>query len=579
MRRIFKYVWRYKIFVIIPFIAMLIATGLDMINPYLSRIIIDDVITKHHTKIFIPILIGLISITTARAVLAYIKEYIFDYLSAEMTIDLKQDLFSHIQKLPFSYFDDMNTGELMSRINGDVDNVWQSVSFGIRLLVENLIYFVTATCILLYLNWQLTLICLITMPLICYVALKLESSVGAEYEKISDQGAILNTAAQENIAGVRLVKAFAREKYEISKFLKMNNENYKLNMGQNRLFAKYFPMIDFLCNVSVIAVVTFGGMYIINGHMTVGTLVAFNGYLWMLITPMRMIGWLMNILAQSRASAKKIFKIMDTEPTIKDSESAVELKDVDGNIQFKDVSFKYNDNYVLKNIDLDVKPGNTVAIMGATGSGKTSIANLIGRYYDVTSGSVLIDGHNVKDLKLESFRNEMAVVAQDTFLFSDTIENNIKFGKQNATDEEIIEACKAACAYDFIQELNEGFDTVIGERGIGLSGGQKQRLSIARALVKKAKILILDDATSALDMETEYQLLKNLYNRKEKITTFIIAHRISAVKNADIIIFLEDGKIVERGTHTELLSKKGKYYEVYSEQFKDFETEDMLLKA
>lgn len=270
---------------------------------------------------------------------------------------------------------------------------------------------------------------------------------------------------------------------------------------------------------------------------------------------------------------------MDTESTIKDSESAIDIKNIDGNIKFEDVSFKYNDNYVLKNINLDVKHGSTVAIMGATGSGKTSVANLIGRYYDVTSGSVLIDGHNVKDLKLESFRNRMAVVAQDTFLFSDTIKNNIKFGEQNATDEEIIEACKAACAYDFIQELNDGFETVIGERGIGLSGGQKQRLSIARALVRKAKILILDDATSALDMETEYQLLKNLYNRKEKTTTFIIAHRISAVKNADVIIFFENGKIVEQGTHTDLLNRKGKYYEVYCEQFKDFQTEDMLLKA
>lgn len=574
MRRIFKYVWKYKIFVIIPFAAMVIATGLDMINPYLSKLVIDDVITKHNTKIFIPILAAIVGITAARAIFAYVKEYIFDYLSAEMTIDLKRDLFNHIQKLPFAYFDNMNTGELMSRINGDIDNIWMSVSFGIRLLAENGIYFVVATSILLYLNWKLTLMCFVTMPLIAYAALKLEKSVGAAYEKISDQGAVLNTTAQENIAGVRLVKAFAREKYEIKKFLKMNNINYKLNMEQNKLFARYFPVIDFLCNVSVIAVITFGGIFIIKGKMTIGTLVAFNGYIWMLINPMRMIGWLMNILAQSRASAKKIFKIMDTEPSIKEKETAVDLKEVRGNIKFENVSFKYNDNYVLENINLDIKPGSTVAVMGATGAGKSSLANLIGRYYDVTSGAILIDGYDVRDLKLESFRSNMAVVAQDTFLFSDTIKNNIKFGKQDAADDEIIKACEDACAYNFIQELNDGFETIIGERGIGLSGGQKQRLSIARALVRKAKILILDDATSALDMETEYQLLKNLYCREEKVTTLIIAHRISAVKNADTIIFLDNGKIAEQGTHAELLNKKGKYYEVYCEQFKDFQTNE-----
>jgi ATP-binding cassette subfamily B protein len=286
---------------------------------------------------------------------------------------------------------------------------------------------------------------------------------------------------------------------------------------------------------------------------------------------MRMLGWLTNLLAQTNASAKKILKIMDIDPEIKDTDDSYRLSNLKGDIEFKDVSFKYNEEYVLQSVNLKVKAGSTVAIMGTTGSGKSSIINLIGRYYDVSEGAIYIDGYDVKEICLKDLRNKMAVVPQDTFLFSESIEENIRFGKAGATLDEIKEACRLACADDFIEQLDQKYDTVIGERGIGLSGGQKQRLSIARALINDSKILILDDATSALDMETEYRLLKNLNEKKSKATTFIIAHRISAVKNADQIIYVDKGHIIEKGTHSELIAKKGKYYEVYSEQFKDFE--------
>lgn len=574
MKRVFKYVWNYKWLVIVPVITMTLAIALDMFNPYLQKAITDKVFIDGQTNLLWPILWGFIGITLGRAVLGYTKEYLFDVLSAKISIDLKKDLFDHIQTLPFKYFDNMNTGELMSRIGEDVDNVWRSISFGIRLFIENIIYFVTASVILFFLNWQLALICLIGMPPIAYLALKFEKKIGESYGKLSDQGVILNTAAQENIAGVRLVKAFAREKHEILKFLKLNQENFNLTMEQNRIISNYFPPIEFLTNIAIVFLVALGGIFVMHKTMPLGTLVAFSGYIWMLIWPMRMLGWLTNLLAQANASAKKIMNIFNVEPEIKDSEDSLRLPRVNGDIEFKNVSFKYRDEYVLRNINLKVKAGSTVAIMGTTGSGKSSIINLIGRYYDVTDGAIYVDGNDVREVNLKDLRSRMSIVPQDTFLFSSSIEENIRFGKEDASLDEIREACKLACADDFIEELDDKYDTVIGERGIGLSGGQKQRLAIARALIRNSSILILDDATSALDMETEYRLLKNLNERHKNATTFIIAHRISAVKNADQIIYIDNGRIIEKGTHEQLLQKKGKYYEIYCEQFKDFDTID-----
>ena len=571
MKRVFKYVWKHKLLVFIPMVAMFIAIALDMFNPYLSGLFIDKVIKQNQTEILKPILIALIIITISRAVLGYIKEFTFDYMSTRVTMDLREDMFNHIQKLPFGFFDGMSTGELMSRITGDVDNIWRSVGFGISLFVENAIYFIVGTIILLSMNWKLTIFSLITMPLIAYVAMKLEKLINDAYEKLSDQGVVLNTTAQENIAGVRLVKAFGREKYEISKFLNYNKENYDLAINQASIWGKYNPVIEFLGNITAVAVTTFGGVLVIKNDLTVGELFAFSNYVWMLIWPMRMLGFLTNVMAQAKASANKIYGIMDTEPSIKSPESSKEIDEFVGNVAFNNVNFKYKDESVLKNVSINAKSGSTIAIMGATGSGKSSIINLIGRYYDVDEGEVTIDGYNVKDLDLKQIRDNMSVVMQDTFLFSDTIRANIKFGCEDVSDEEMIKAAKDASAHEFISEMEDGYDTVVGERGVGLSGGQKQRVSIARALIKNSKILVLDDATSALDMETEYNILKALKKRRGNSTTFIIAHRISAVKDADEILILDDGEIVERGTHKELINKKGRYYNIYCEQFKDYE--------
>lgn len=570
MKRILKYVTKYKIFIIIAAIAMIISIALDMFNPYLVKIIIDKVLRNSEYNLLTFVLMSLAGITIIRSILGYVREYSLDYLSSRVSIDLRTDLFNHIQSLPFKYFDSMNTGELMSRMGSDVDNVWRSIAFGIGFAIEQAIYFLVASVLIFRMNWKLALVTLITMPLIGYIAMKLESEVGQAFGEISDHNAVLNTTAQENIAGVRLVKAFARERHETLKFLTHNKTNYELKMKQTKIWSKHFPMIEFLCNMSVLAVVCVGGMLVIGNSLSIGELVAFSQYVWMLIWPMRTIGWLTNIITQANTSAKKIFEIMDVESEIKDKDDAIGMPVIKGAIKFENVSFKYNENYILENINLDIPAGSNVAIMGTTGSGKSSLVNLIGRYYDISKGSITIDGNDVRDICISDLRRKMAVVAQDTFLFSESIYENIRFGKLEASSEEIKKACSDACVDEFLSSLSEGYETIIGERGLGLSGGQKQRLSIARALVKDSSILILDDATSALDMDTEYNLLKNLHQRNNKQTTFIIAHRISAVKNADIILFLENGHIVEMGNHKTLLEKKGKYYDVYNQQFTDF---------
>ncbi|NLK22123.1 MAG: ABC transporter ATP-binding protein [Epulopiscium sp.] len=570
MRRLFVYVKRYGSIYILGFFIMLSALILDMFNPHLTRLIIDDVITEGNLGIFKQVLLGLIAVTIGRGILGYGKEIVFDIVSARVVVNIRKDLFDHIQSLSFSFFDGMNTGELMSRIKEDVDNIWRALGFGIMLFLEQIFYLIIASFMIFTLNWKLAIVTLALMPFIGYIAFKLEKRIGKTYGKISDQGAVLNTTAQENIAGVRLVKAFGREKYEIQKFLRQNEKNFDLNLDQAYIWAKYNPMIEFLSNLVVVIVTTIGGIFVIQDRMSIGTLVAFSNYVFMLIWPMRMLGWLTNLVAQALASTKKLEKLFREQAVIKNPENPIIPKEIKGHIIFDNIGLEFGGSKVLEGISFEAKPGGTIGIMGVTGSGKSSIINLTGRYYDSTEGRILIDGIDIKKMDIKTLRKSLSVVMQDTFLFSDTIKENIKFGNKKASDEELIAAAKDSDVHSFVMEMPEEYDTVIGERGIGLSGGQKQRISIARALLKNSPILILDDATSALDMETEYQIQKSIEER-ENITKIIIAHRISAVKNADEILILEDGKVVERGSHKELLENRKEYYNIYQEQFRGLE--------
>ncbi len=568
MKRILNYMKKYKMLFIIPTISMFFLIGLDMINPVITGVIIDDVIVAGEVHRLTGLLLLLIFITLGRAVFGYIREYLFDYAGIQVGLDLRRDLFDHIQSLPFEYFDKTNTGEIMSRTTRDVDNVWEVVGFVAGFFLEQIFYVIAATTMMFFINWQLALICTLVFPFLGYLAVKMDRKMGQAYEEISDQDAKLNTKAQENIAGVRLVKSLNREKLEKKKFRRENKKLYQLNVKRNNILGNFHPKIEFLSYFSTILVILVGGIFVINEQMTIGSLVAFNGFVSMLVWPMRFLGWLTNSLSRCNASLKKIFMIMDEVPSIKNPDKPVSPGKRQGSVVLQNVSFQYGEEKILNNIQLQIKPGSTVAIMGATGSGKTSLLNLIPRYYDTCEGQILVDGVDVRDQDLQELRQSISVVMQDTFLFSDTLLENIKFGSEEATMEEVTEAMKDARVYDFIQEMPEGLETIIGERGVGLSGGQKQRISIARALLKKSPILIFDDATSALDMETEYQIQKAL-NRRKNITKLIVAHRISAVKDADEIIILRDGSILEKGNHHQLLNQKGYYFNLYKNQLGD----------
>ena len=568
---IFKdYISKRMVFLIVPILAMIIVLGIDSFFPYLQKIFVDDILLgsdKSKLGLFFGVFLGL---SLLRGILGYIKEFLFDKFSLNVSKEIRMDLFKKIQSFEFSFFDSTNTGELMSIIGEDIDIVWETISYGLRLLIEGIILFIISVTIMMSMSPSLTIICLVILLPVGVLAILVNKKFHRNYSKISDKVADINLMAQQDIAGIRLVKAFAREKYETEKFLKVNKDYYDLNITQARILSNFLPVIDILTNLTPVAMIIYGGYLVIKGNITMGTLLAFSNYILNLSFCVKNIGGLVNMMSQNRASMDKIFNILKRKPQITSMENSYNPDKVKGEIEFKNVSFRYNEEEVLKKINLKIPAGSTVAIMGETGCGKSSILSLIGRHYDVSSGEVLIDGVNVKKWNLDSLRENMAVVFQDTFLFSDSIKDNIDFGG-NKSEDEIIEAAKDSCAYDFIKEMPEGFETEVGERGLGLSGGQKQRLAIARALVRKTSILILDDATSALDMETEFNVLKNLSKKQDKATTFIIAHRISGVKDADIILFMKDGEIVEMGDHESLLKKKGYYYSVYCHQFQDLE--------
>lgn len=574
MKKISSYIWEYKIPYLIAIASLLAAVTLDMLSPRLTARVVDDVIVGGNIGELKYLLLGFLGIGLGRCVFQYVKEYTFDKNGAKISGDMRRDLFRHIQGLSADFFDRNNTGELMARVKEDIDRIWDAMGYVSMLLIE-VIYHTSIILVCMYmLNWKLALIPTAAMLLCGSFAVIMERRLGQVYEEISEENAVLNTVAEENLAGVRTVKAFAREKFEIGKFLSHNKRYYDLNMEQSKVFVRYYPCFTVVTKVLPLLTILVGGKFVIDGEMTLGQMTAFVEYSNNIVWPMEMLGWLTNSFSAAVASNKKIKKIYEEKPSVVELTDPVRIEKVAGKVCFDHVSFHKADQYeILHDISFTVEAGRTLGIMGATGAGKTSIVQLLQRMYDVTDGAVYLDDVNIKELSLEQLRTSVSFVMQDVFLFSDTINDNIKLGKKEYIDFKTVrKASTQAQASGFIERMDEAYDTVIGERGVGLSGGQKQRISIARALSKRDPILVLDDSTSALDMETE-QLIQQTLKTLENTTKIIIAHRISAVRHADEIIVLEGGSIAERGTHEELLAKRGLYYETYESQYGDMQEE------
>ncbi|NNU77756.1 ABC transporter ATP-binding protein/permease [Clostridium estertheticum] len=570
-RWVWKYAKKYNIKIIIGFILVIICSAMNMVAPYLSGTIVDKVIMGKESNILIPLLGVITAAILLRSILRYIFLILLENMSQDSIFDIRNDIYSNLQKLDFDFFDKTSTGDIMNKMTGDIDAVRHFLAWVCYNVLENSFIFLFGIAIMFSINYKLTLILLIFTPPIAYFARKLAIDVKPTFFNVRQQFSKLNSVAQENISGNRVVKAFAKEEFEIGKFGKENDEFRKRNIDSAKVWGKYLPIIDSLSISLNIVIILIGGIMVINQSITIGNLVTFNAMIFTINNPMRMAGWLINDIQRFSASGEKIIELMNTKPKIKNSENQVEEDRIKGNIEFKNVNFNYGDEEVLENINLKVSPGQTIAIIGHTGSGKSTFVSLLCRFYECTKGEILIDGYDIKDFNLRRLRKNIAVAMQDIFLFSDTIEGNIAYGLPTASMDEVRWAAGIAGADDFINKMEEGYDTIVGERGVGLSGGQKQRISLARALLKNPSIIILDDTTSSLDIQTENNIRHSLDKYFKDKTTFIIAHRISSVKNADMILVLNKGRIVERGTHSELLVKKGEYYNVYINQFGNFD--------
>ena len=572
------YFKKYAFVYVIAFVAMTASTFLDQLAPLFVQHIVDDVLLAHNIEPLKLLLIGILSVGVGRCIFQYTKEFLCDFAGSRIASEVRINLFQKIQSLSANFFDGINSGELMSRVKDDVDRIWDVAAYMGILMAEVVIRTITTIFFLFRINWQLALIPCAGMVAAAFIALKMEKKLDVLFGDLAQKNSELNNTAAENLAGVRTVKAFAREGFEINKFHKHNQKYYELNIDLSRVFVKYNPMIQVITRMLSVISLLLGGLILIKGNpfmggqkLTMGELIAFTQYVGGMIWPIEMLGWLTNGVASAKASIKRLNKIYAEMPDILD-ESKIEEDllspfDVAGSVKFNNVTYKAGERNILEDVSFEIKAGQTLGIMGATGSGKTTIINLLKRMYDVSDGSIELDGVDIRQFPLATLRKSVACVMQDIFLFSDTIDGNIRLGeRETMTTPTVRLALEKSHSAEFVDKMKDKEHTVIGERGVGLSGGQKQRITIARALARKTPILVLDDSTSALDTETE-QDIQAVLAELSGMTKIIIAHRISAVRKADKIIVLDGGKVCEEGTHEELLAKGGLYKETYDSQY------------
>ena len=571
IRWFLSFLKKYRVRMIVGLILVFITALLVLINPQISGMIVDEVIEgQHYEKLGILLLI-MIGVTLVRSLLRFTFLMCFESSSQGLVYDMREEAYRKLMKEDFNFFNKNRTGDLMSRQTGDMDAVRHMVSHVIYFSFENILVFLMALVMIFSVNVKMALCMLIVLPFTLAVTLSQRRHIKPAFDRVRDCFSSLNAFAQETIAGNRVVKAFAKEDYELEKFDRENDGYRDAQLNAASIWMKYIPMFEILSQCLTIILMIMGGFMVIDGEMTIGNMVTVNGYLWMLNSPLRQAGWIINDLQRFLTAIEKIYKVYTTEPDIKQPEHVVEKRKLKGSVTFDHVYYYTNDDTVLKDISFHVEPGQTVGIIGATGSGKSSLINLICRFYDVNQGRVLVDDIDVRNLNLQTLRGNIGIAMQDVFLFSDTIEGNIAYGNPDCTFEQVQAAAKIANADEFIREMPEGYDTIIGERGVGLSGGQKQRISLARAILKDPSIIILDDTTSAIDMETESMIQNELKKISDERTVFIIAHRISSIIHADQILVLDNGRLVERGTHEQLLAKKGYYSTVFHHQYGEFD--------
>jgi len=570
-KKLKQFYWPFRHMFVWSLFFLIFVTGITVVYPIVLQFTIDEIVLAEQYQYIPYIAGGFVGIMAIKGITTFFQQYLADMFGIKSVYTLRNALYEKLQFLPFRYYDNAKTGDLMSRLTADVEGFRFFLSFGITELVRFVLIVGASLVVMFYYSVPLTLVTIAALPFLAVVVYKFDKSVHPAFRGIRKSFGRLNTNVQENISGINTVKSLSREEFQINKFNNSNNDYRSNHLFTAGIWAKYFPLMEFIGNVCVVALLSFGGYLVIGGDLAPGALVAFFSLVWYIMWPIMNLGFIINQFSQSKASGERLLEILEADEEISDSENAINKEKLVGHVQFNEVTLKYtnDDEAALSSITFNAEPGKVIGLIGSTGSGKTSITQLITRFYEPISGQVMIDGRDVKDYSINTLRSNIGFVLQEPFLFSSTIKANIAYGRPNATMEQIIDAAKRAQAHEFIMELPDGYDTVLGERGMGLSGGQKQRISIARAICIDPSILILDDATSAVDMETEFNIQRDLKEVMHGRTTIIIAHRISSLKHADEILVLDNGVISERGTHEELLGSGGQYQRIYDIQFKD----------
>lgn len=557
---------KYRLAIVIGLVLMTVIVACAIVNPYISGMIVDDVIQGGAYDL-LPKLIGImLAVTAVRAILRYATQMMFETCSQGVLYRMRDAVYRKLLQEDFAFYNRNRTGDLMSRQTGDMDAIRHFVAFVIYTVYENILMFIFALVMIFMVNVKLALCMMAVLPFCLFTTYLQSKHVKPRFHECRQSFSSLNAFVQENISGNRVVKAFAKEEYEKEKFEKENDKYREAELGAASIWCRFVPIFELLSNLLMVVLILYGGYQVICGEMTLGNLVTVNGYLWMLSNPLRFAGWWVNDVQRFITSVEKIYDTYSKEPDVKKPKKGIKRKEMQGNIEFRNVSYEVEGEDIIHNISFSVEKGQTVGILGSTGAGKSTIMNLLCRFYDVTEGEVLVDGIDVKNWDLHDLRDNIGMAMQDVFLFSDTIEGNIAYGKPDCTFEEVKEAAVMSDANLFIKAMLDGYQTIVGERGVGLSGGQKQRISLARALLKKPSILILDDTTSAVDMETESYIQEQLKKLGRKHTVFVIAYRISSIKDADVIFVMDEGRIVERGNHESLLKQNGYYATVYKHQ-------------